>query len=209
MTHFAAMNYKSHTKAVVLVVLCAAILVWRLHLVQSGSVEGRTYYASDTRIDSIIYGCLLAVWRNPWQNHPPSKQMSLFQWTIFTAAVGMLFVTFVYRNPAFRETFRYSLQGIALLPIFYFAIRFDDNFLFKHLNSRVIVRLGTYSYSVYLIHFIIVNAILAQAPVGVSNTPVVLFSVALMFSIAYAAAIDCFVDPYFRQLRQQYRCKLT
>ena len=47
---------------------CLVVLAWRIHLVQSpGFVSDRTYYASDTRIDSIIYGCILAVVTNPRQ----------------------------------------------------------------------------------------------------------------------------------------------
>jgi peptidoglycan/LPS O-acetylase OafA/YrhL len=46
--------------------LCAVVLAWRCYLVlvTHSSVE-RTYLCSDTRIDSILFGCALAVRGNP------------------------------------------------------------------------------------------------------------------------------------------------
>jgi peptidoglycan/LPS O-acetylase OafA/YrhL len=46
--------------------LCLIILFWRCALVFLWHVsENRTYLATDTRVDSILFGCALAVWRNP------------------------------------------------------------------------------------------------------------------------------------------------
>jgi peptidoglycan/LPS O-acetylase OafA/YrhL len=184
---------------------CVVILVWRINLVRSdASFTNRTYYASDTRIDSIIYGCLMAVWINPLRDINLSEKMSLPQQALFGAAISILLMTVVYRDPFFRETFRYSLQGIALLPIFYFTIRFHDNAIFRHLNSVWMINLGIWSYAIYLIHFVIINLIVANVPI-LSNLPFVLLPTALFLSIVYAAMIDRMIDPYFRELRRQYR----
>jgi len=53
------------TVGILLASVCFVILLWRIKLVHDGSLEGRTSYASDTRIDSIIYGALLALWFKP------------------------------------------------------------------------------------------------------------------------------------------------
>jgi peptidoglycan/LPS O-acetylase OafA/YrhL len=187
-----------------LAVACAIVLVWRLDLVMGGASEARTYYATDTRIDSIVYGCLLALWSTPVLGLGVPKIMSWFQWTIFAAAIAVLIFTFVYRGPLFRETFRYSLQGIALMPIFYFAVLFHANCVFRHLNSTWIVKLGIYSYFIYLFHFMLINFVIARIP-ALENKFYALFPIALVFSIAYAAVLDRFVDPYFRRLRLRFR----
>ena len=45
---------------------CLVVLAWRIHLVQTPEYfSDRTYYASDTRIDSIAYGCIRALVANP------------------------------------------------------------------------------------------------------------------------------------------------
>jgi len=195
--------------AALLCVSCIAILAWRIHLVMAPDFSDyRTYYASDTRIDSIIYGCILALIANPLREYHRAQTMSLGQWAIFAVALGGLLMTLVYRSAFFRETFRYSLQGLALMPIFFFAIRYSGNALFRHLNSTWLSRLGVYSYTIYLIHHVLIQIIVTGVPALVARR-VMVFSAALLISIAYAAAIDRFVDPYFRQLRVKFRAKST
>jgi peptidoglycan/LPS O-acetylase OafA/YrhL len=205
MSFFVRSALQPRTIGIVFIMTCSIILMWRIHLVQSPDFfTDRTYLSSDTRIDSIIYGCLMAVLINPLRAPPRSKTMSALQWTLFSIGIGLLLVSLIYRSPVFRETFRYSLQGIALIPIFYFAIRFHDNAIFRHLNSVWAIRLGTYSYVIYLIHQIIFFVIVKNAPL-IANNSFVVFSGLLIISIAYAAAIDSYVDPYFRQLRHKYK----
>ena len=205
MTLFVKNAWRPQTIGVVFIIACLAILAWRIHLVQSPQYfTERTYIASDTRIDSIIYGCLMAVLINPLQATRRSENMSLLQWALFSSGVGLLLLALIYRNPVFRETFRYSLQGIALLPIFYFAIQYHDNAIFRYLNSVWAIRIGTYSYAIYLIHQIVLFVIFKNTPFIVDNHFVV-FAAVFIISIAYAAAIDSFVDPYFKQLRHKCR----
>ena len=50
-----------------LLTICALVLVWRFVLVFAlDAPKDRTYVATDTRIDSILFGCILAVWSNPF-----------------------------------------------------------------------------------------------------------------------------------------------
>jgi peptidoglycan/LPS O-acetylase OafA/YrhL len=183
---------------------CLVVLAWRFHIVQSPDfLADRTYYASDTRIDSIIYGCLLAVVINPLRQLRRHETISAAQWVVMATAVVTLLLTLLYRDPNFRETVRYSLQGLALMPLFYFAVRFSNNQLFRHLNSPWAITLGTYSYSIYLIHYVVIRFVAANAP-AIAAKSFILFPTALLISIAYAAVIDRFVDRYFRRLRHKY-----
>jgi peptidoglycan/LPS O-acetylase OafA/YrhL len=196
---------RPRTIAMLLALACVAVLAWRIHLVHLPDFRPeRTYYASDTRIDSIIYGCILAIVKNPTREAGRPGPMSTAQWAILAAAIGALLLTLLYRDPVFRETFRYSIQGLALMPIFYFAVRFSDNHLFRHLNNPFVMKLGVYSYAIYLIHFVVISFTKANFPAIASKWYVVL-AVALIISTLYAAAIDRFVDRYFRQLRRRFR----
>jgi peptidoglycan/LPS O-acetylase OafA/YrhL len=99
---------------------CLVVLAWRIHLVQSPDfVFYWTYYAWDTRIDSIIYGCILAVVINPVPELHRAYAISVGQWAVLATAVSTLMLTLLYRDTAFRETIRYSFQGLALIPLFY------------------------------------------------------------------------------------------
>jgi peptidoglycan/LPS O-acetylase OafA/YrhL len=193
------------TIAILLGAVCVAVLAWRFHLVHApGFNAERTYFASDTRIDSIIYGCILAIVRNPAREQQPAGPMSAGQWVLLAIAAGTLLFTLVYRDPAFRETIRYSLQGLALMPIFYFAVRFSGNPLFRSLNSPLAIRLGVYSYAIYLIHYVLIWALVTDFP-AIAARPLIVLPAVLLLSIVYAAVIDRFVDPYFKQLRHKYR----
>jgi peptidoglycan/LPS O-acetylase OafA/YrhL len=185
-------------------IACVVVLAWRMYLVQSPNfVSDRTYYASDTRIDSIIYGCMLAVVVNPARELHGRGTMSSAQWAVLATAASTLILTLVYRDPAFRETARYSIQGLALMPLFYFAVRFSGSQLFTLLNSPWAIRLGTYSYAIYLIHYVVIRLITKNVPT-IAAMPFILFPITLLISIAYAAAVDRFVDRYFKQLRRKY-----
>ena len=184
---------------------CVVVLAWRLYLVQSpGFVSIRTYYASDTRINSIIYGCILAIVMNPVRDLNRIGTMAPRHWGLFSVAAAALLATLLYRSESFREGIRYSLQGIALMPLFYFAVRFSAQHPFRFLNLPLVKRIGVYSYAIYLIHHIVITLFAANAPATASN-PYVMFPIALLVSIAFAAALDRFVNPYFKQLRREFR----
>ena len=196
---------RPRTTGALLGIVCLVVLAWRFHLVQTpGFWPDRTYYASDTRIDLIVYGCILALVMNPARQPHRSGSMSPAQWTVLATAAGAMLLTLLYRDPTFRETTRYSIQGLALMPIFYFAIRFSDNRLFRYLNSPWALTLGTYSYAIYLIHYVVITSIENNFP-AVAAKPFILFPTALLISIAYAAAVERFVEPYFKRLRHKFR----
>jgi len=143
----------SYPKVVLfLLVGCLMVLAWRYYLVLHVGVPAyHTNMATDTRIDSIFYGCILGLWMNPVMNDTPN--CSTF-WHLFVlcVSIGVLLLTFIYRDPVFRETLRYSLQGLALLPLFYLAIACSDWPLFRMLNWKWVRALGAISYSFYLFH---------------------------------------------------------
>lgn len=183
-----------------LLAICVLVLVWRFYLVIGANVlEDRTYYSTDTRIDSIVYGCLLALICNPMQANISSSQSKLMAFVIFFGAIILIILSVVYRNPVFRETARYSVQGLALAPIFFYSIRYCNYFLFKPLNWPWVRQIGIYSYSIYLIHFILLeNLHTVSLPQWVSVI------IAMVFSLIYAIAIDRFVDRKLRQLKSRF-----
>ncbi len=193
--------------------VCVGVLAWRYHVATvPGALKIRTYYGTDTRIDSILYGCILALMLNPSDRAlsvsevPARKSLSegkAFDWRILIASMALLLGTLLVRNPVFHETLRYSLQGLALMPIFYLAIRYASHFPFALLNHPLITRLGVYSYSLYLIHAIAIEAIGANVPGLATGGP--LFAVAVFaLSVAFAVAVDTWIDPYFRSLSRRY-----
>lgn len=140
--------------------LCAVVLLWRCILVWGlRSDPDRTYVASDTRVDSILFGCALALYGNPMLDGPSRVSDRAWKWGLLPAGLLLLILTFVYRDPGFRETFRYSIQGVALTPVFVVALRYPTWGPFRLLSLRGLSFLGVLSYPLYLCHHVVLVAL--------------------------------------------------
>jgi len=146
-------------QAVILGSLCAAILVWRSVLViRFHASEYRTFMATDTRFDSILYGCILAIYGNPAMDRTRAQE-KIWKWILLPLGVGLLLLTFTVRGDTFRETLRYSLQGIALFPVFITAVRYPRWAVFRLLNIRIVRFVGILSYTLYLVHYVVIETV--------------------------------------------------
>jgi peptidoglycan/LPS O-acetylase OafA/YrhL len=136
----------------VLSTICAAVLAWRCVLVFGlQAPKERLYVATDTRIDSILFGCILAIYGNPVLD----RQQVGTRWMKacwMPLGVVLLIVSLVVRTPQFDQTLRYTLQGIALVPLFVVAIRYHDRGSMRLLNMGWLRRIGVLSYGMYLVH---------------------------------------------------------
>jgi peptidoglycan/LPS O-acetylase OafA/YrhL len=186
------MSYKK--QALLLGGICAAVLAWRFGLVLELKEPNplRIMYGTDTRIDTILFGCILALVANPVMDH--KIRPSFF---LFLLGLGLLLLSVMYRGPLFRLTARYTLQGIAFMPIFTFAILKSDSY-FKWLNWRWVVFIGTLSYTLYLIHLTLLETALAHFR---SRNIAALITIAA--SVLYAYAMYRVVEVPAAQLRRR------
>lgn len=188
----------------ILIALSLMVLAWRYHLAtQVGFQPNRTFYATDTRIDSIMWGCILALMVNPWGKTVNSTKAGLWAWAALALGLLMLLVSLLVRDELFRETLRYTVQGVALMPLFYCAVRYPDMLPMRPLNWAVVEKLGVYSYSIYLIHFVIVHFL--QQSSGLFQHWAILFVATLALSVAFAAAVERFIESHLRRVRAHYR----
>lgn len=154
------MGIGSTQQATVFWSLCYLVLLWRCLLVFGmGADYERIFFATDTRVDSILFGCALAVTGNPAMDQ--DRQISEFnlKFIYLPLGCGLLLSSFLFRTDAFRDTLRYSIQGIALYPFFIAAIRHPDWIIFQPLNWGWVRFFGVLSYSLYLIHFVVIRAL--------------------------------------------------
>jgi peptidoglycan/LPS O-acetylase OafA/YrhL len=189
-------------QAMILLALCALIFAWRCTLVLAlHSPENRTYVASDTRFDSILFGCALAVYGNPVLD-PSTKSEKLWKYLFLPLGLLGLTVTFLFRGPHFRETFRYSLQGLALIPVFVCALRYSTWGPMQVLNLRPIAFVGVLSYSLYLIHQVMFFALSDRlAPsIGVVACAVI----TLVLSLALAWLVQITIEKPCARLRRRF-----
>ncbi|HMH18332.1 MAG TPA: acyltransferase [Burkholderiales bacterium] len=147
----------------VLSILCAVVLAWRYWLVLHGGSETYLSMATDTRIDAILIGCIMALLRNPWLDPVPAPR-ALRDWGIAVVCVAVLAGTLLYRDEVFRLTARYTLQCVAIAPLIYLAVARADCLPFRWLNSKPLVYIGTISYTIYLSHHVILLGLAQHWP---------------------------------------------
>lgn len=198
-----------------LLTLCAAVLAWRMLLVHqfsaidlhSGSAHHpRTCHATDTRLDGLLFGCALAVWGNPALDGT-RIQRSHWLWLLLPSCLALLLATFVIRSVPFRETWRYTLQGLALMPVFIAVIRCSDALPLRFLNWRWVSRLGVLSYAFYLSHALLLSLVAhwLPAPSGISHFSLMLLrgTVAFLLTLAASWMMHQWVEKPFLRLRRR------
>ena len=169
----------------VFLTLCGLILAWRCVLFFGfGASEDRTGMASDTRFDSILFGCALAVYGNPVLDRSRIGDRA-WKWGLLPLGLLGLLASFVFRGDAFRQTFRYTFQGLCLVPVFVCAMRFPRSPVGRVLNLRPLAFLGVLSYSLYLIHHVVLYAVRFHAGDRLSAPAVGLVSLGITVVLAF------------------------
>lgn len=192
------MNYRQTAAA--LLFICMLVLIWRLHLVYNmGIMHPYTYKATDARFDSIAFGCIMGVFSNPAlgdKEYVTSEKMKIF---ILIIAFSILGFCLIYRSPEFRESIRYTLQGIALFPIFYLAISRSHWPIFSWLNWRPVKFMGLISYTFYLSHLLGLH--LARDITG--DNAVMRTIIGFCITAAFCTFMYIYIEKYFSRLRKK------
>ncbi len=135
----------------VLAVICLAILGWRAVLAYGFGVDyfNRLYMSTDTRADSILWGCVLAIVANPALDR---VRGSRHMWTFVAlpGAVVGLYVT--QKMPDATQPLILTVQALLLWVILTTVVAFPDSWAGRVLNWRPVAYLGVVSYSFYLLH---------------------------------------------------------
>jgi peptidoglycan/LPS O-acetylase OafA/YrhL len=169
-----------------LLLLCLVALAWRCMLATLlHASDAHIYYASDARFDSLLFGCILGVWRNPVLDFAPAQRTApgAAQMLLLAAALLLLAAASAWRNPLFQLTLRYTLQGSALLPLFWLALRYPRWPLFAWLDWKPLNWLGVISYGFYLSHPLWLDLARGIAP-GLAGA-----ALGYGFTVAFSAAL--------------------
>lgn len=179
---------------------CGLVLLWRCILVFGFSVPyDRTYMATDTRIDAILFGCALAVWGNPALD-PTRIAESTWKRLLFPLSIAGILVSLAIRDREFRETFGYTIQGLCLFPVFITAVRYPEWGILRWLNVGWLKWIGLLSYAIYLVH----PSMLALAKVLVGKSFISLSLTAAVLTIGAAALLYYAIERPLGRLRQRF-----
>lgn len=186
-------------QAYILIAACTLPLLWRFVLVflfhtPLTTLPRWTYSATDARFDSILWGCVLAILCNPWFKDP-SGILQRYKGLLASIGLATIFLTLGIRNPAFRETVRYTLQSLALFPIFFYCLSTHDRWTLW-LRWWPLKEIGRLSYAMYLIHLLILLSIPRLLHCGYIITIIASFSL----TIGYALLMRRLVENPLRRM---------
>jgi peptidoglycan/LPS O-acetylase OafA/YrhL len=189
--------WRGRLVAVALVAVCVLVLCWRAFLYGACFHAGapgicglpradalgrfnRLYLATDTRIDSIAYGALLAA----------AGRTGRLATRAAGPALALLAASFLLPGDFARQVMRTSLQGVALLALVP-AVMAPGSATARILSATPAVAIGRLSYSLYLWHwgaFAIADLLAIRA--GAARYGLVWQAIAL--PLAAALALLCY-----------------
>ncbi len=183
-----------------LLTFIVGILLWRLYLVYGVGLDQlvhyRIYKATDTRADSIMYGTCFAL----IQARYPGLAAHFAQRKALIAGVLLMLASLLIRDENFRESWRYSVQGIALALMFTHLIT-ESNMASRVLASPAMVYVGRISYSLYLYHWLVFGIISFWLP---DLSLPVKFCVMIVASLVLADGSQRLIEAPFLRLGQRY-----
>ena len=182
-----------------LAALCLVVLAWRWLLATSGTPEAYLIMASDTRLDAILIGCVLALTANPWSMPRAAGPVSRDA-LLLCACLALLLGSLLVRDPMFRVTLRYTVQGIATAGLLYLAVARAGMAPYRWLNARVMNYLGTVSYTIYLFHHVLLFATARYLPTAPG---VVIAIIAAGLTLAVAELMRRHVEEPCARLRRR------
>lgn len=182
-----------------LLALCALVLAWRCWLSAQGVSESYIGMATDTRIDAILAGCIMALLFNPWLDPVPARSARR-DWMLCGACIAVLLASLLYREPWFRDTLRYTVQSAAIAPLIHLAVARAEHWPFRWLNARALVWVGTVSYTIYLAHHLVLFALRDHLPQA--GWPVTT-ALGLAITLLICELMRRFVDRPFARLRRR------
>lgn len=140
-----------------MVLTIVAVAAWRLYLIATHGLNDltvyRIYHLTDTRLDAIMFGCLVSVLVS--QDRAGYWVRRNTRPIIAAGALLLLLSTFLLRDGTFRESWRYTLQGLSL-SVLIPAIVYNPAYtrLAQGLCRPWLVLTGKLSYSLYLFHWL-------------------------------------------------------
>lgn len=148
------------------------LIVWSLvirtvlHL--GGASSDRIYFGTDTRLDAIVLGMLLALYyqgiRQTRNNRHRTHKENFWGGPWVPVAATLLYLlTLIIRDDFFRDTIRYSLQAAAAGAFLIWGLTASKNplnqKLLAALKNPALQKIGLASYSIYLVHQVLFKAI--------------------------------------------------
>jgi peptidoglycan/LPS O-acetylase OafA/YrhL/glycosyltransferase involved in cell wall biosynthesis len=154
-------------------IVIATSMVLRAILWSVGADDIRILYGTDTRADSIAIGILAAL-AIEGKARLPRTSAFLGRNIVVLIVVALFALSAVLRFVFYKEVFRFSVESVATALLISFGLLSAGGRLFSAMmrlaRLKIVQVVGLASYSIYLVHLILMKALLPHIqawPVGV------------------------------------------
>ena len=185
-------------------IICASLL-WRCYIAFGTQLPANeyNYMMTDTRIDSLAWGCLISVLLHSAGSINPFKHL-IGARPFIIGLIGIA-LSFLIRDDSFRYTLRFTVQGAALfvllLNLYYWRAL---SFAFLILDWKPFAWIGSISYGLYLWHVPMIDMFSRSFGDNIG-----IRILAVIASFAIAAFSFHYVEKPFIVLRQRYGSHVT
>jgi peptidoglycan/LPS O-acetylase OafA/YrhL len=191
---------RERPRAVLVIAFCVLVMLWRVYVVRNGFHGGASwaYEATDTRMDSILWGCALAMFANPYFEPNRAKVLNRPYLALF--GITVVLASQAYRADWFTHTYRYTLQCLSFAPLFVCAMMRPTAFPFTVLNWRWVRWIGGVSYGLYLYHYLVIAVLTTHLHL---SRPLTLI-VTLGISLPLCALSEALIENPAARLRKRF-----
>lgn len=180
------------------VVVALIVPVWRVVLGLNGAEFDRLYTGTDTRVDAILWGAALALLLNPVIGDQVRRPGRIGRWVASHLGLVAVAAALVVAGTsmAFELSVADTIQCIALVPVFWYLITRPRGLAGRILNSRIAVRIGVLSFSIYLLHKFVLALVTPTI-----DAPLVTDGISLVLSVVAAQLVYWGIEKPFTKLR--------
>jgi len=186
-----------------LLIVCVAAFGYRCHLLYNAAEEDAVimliYVVTETRVDSIIWGCISSLLIHQKQSKWYSNILQS-KWALIIG-VAIILSPFIFSNRVFAEAFRFTRQSLAfmfIVPAIGFLAK--GALIRKIFENFILVFIGKLSYSLYLFHWLAVTL----ANYFFDFATLTWLAVAMGLSISLSLASYYWVERPFVKLRKRF-----
>jgi peptidoglycan/LPS O-acetylase OafA/YrhL len=183
-------NHDKHALLWVAIAGAAASWAWRVVLWSSGASLPRVIYGTDTRLDGLLIGCLLAI--------VGYQRIRHISWPLILAALVGVGSPLLVRTDAFHFAVGYAAVGLGTAVVI--AACLVGQRIASVLETQPLVWVGGISYGLYLWHLPVYGAVFKFG--GAFPYPVQAV-IAVALSLAIAALSYRLVEKRFLRLKRR------
>ncbi|MET3469455.1 acyltransferase [Microbacterium sp. 1262] len=189
----------------ILVAACVLAPMWRIYLALNGAGFYRLYTSTDTRFDGILAGAAMALLANPalGDGIPFGASDRSIRYVAAPLAT-MIGCAAALAPRTFGLTISDSVIYLCLVPIFWFVVIHPEGVFGRILNNRWVTHLGLLSFSIYLLHRVVIALVALFVPVA----PAVDLT-SLIITIGIAQLMYLGVERPLAKLRRRLETRIT